>query len=228
MDVATSSRPAALVDIDGTLVDSNYQHVTAWNRAFRARGIVIPMWRLHRAVGMGGDRLIAEVAGAAIEDTLGDALREGHREAFADEIAGVAPLPGAERLLAGLVAAGHRVVLCSSADAAEVEVYVRLLGVGDLVAWTTADDVSATKPAPELVRVALDRVGGGPAVMVGDTVWDVEAARHVGVPTIGLLSGGAAAADLQDAGAVAVRRDPDDLLERLDDTPLGALAVASL
>ena len=76
MDVATSSRPAALVDIDGTLVDSNYQHVTAWNRAFRARGIVIPMWRLHRAVGMGGDRLIAEVAGAAIEDTLGDALRK--------------------------------------------------------------------------------------------------------------------------------------------------------
>lgn len=220
--------PAALIDIDGTLVDSNYQHVTAWNEAFRAHGIVIPMWTLHRAVGMGGDRLVAEVAGPEIEEALGDALRDRHSEEFSGLISGVAPLPGAERLVTGLVTAGHRVVLCSSASADEVDVYVRLLGVSDVVAWTTSDDVSATKPAPELVRVALDRVGGGPAVMIGDTVWDVEAARHVGVPTIGLLSGGAAAADLQDAGAVAVRRDPDDLLERLDDTPLGALAVASL
>jgi phosphoglycolate phosphatase-like HAD superfamily hydrolase len=220
-------RPAALIDIDGTLVDSNYQHVTAWNDAFRAHGIVIPMWTLHRAVGMGGDRFVAEVAGAEIEEALGDALRARHTEAFSREIAGVAPLPGAERLVTGLVATGHRVVLCSSAGEDEVEVYVRLLGVSDIVAWTTSADVSATKPAPELVRVALDRIGGGSAVMVGDTVWDVEAAAHVGIPTIGLLSGGTAAADLEDAGAVVVLRDADDLMNRLDETPLGSAALAS-
>ena len=220
-------QPAALIDVDGTLVDSNYQHVTSWNHAFRAHGIVIPMWALHRAVGMGGDRLVAEVAGTEIEEALGDALRERHREAFMNEISGVAPLPGAERLVTGLVTAGHRVVLCSSADSDEVEAYVRLLGVGDVVAWTTSADVSATKPAPELVRVALDRVGGGPAVMVGDTVWDVEAAGHVGIPTIGLLSGGIAAADLEDAGAAVVLRDAAELMDRLDETPLGAPALAS-
>ena len=220
-------RPAALIDIDGTLVDSNYQHVIAWNDAFRAHGIVIPMWSLHRAVGMGGDRLVAEVAGAEIEDALGDALRARHTEAFGREIGGVAPLPGAERLVTGLVTAGHRVVLCSSADEDEVETYVRLLGVRDVVAWTTAADVSATKPAPELVRVALDRVGGGPAVMVGDTVWDVEAAGHVGIPTIGLLTGGISAADLEEAGAVVVLRSADELMDRLDETPLGSAALAS-
>ncbi len=220
-------RPAALIDIDGTLVDSNYQHVTSWNHAFRAHGIVIPLWTLHRAVGMGGDRLIAEVAGTEIEDALGDALRERHCEAFSREISGVAPLPGAERLVTGLVTAGHRVVLCSSADAEEVETYVRLLGVNDIVPWTTSADVSATKPAPELVRVALDRVGGGPAVMIGDTVWDIEAAGHVGVPTIGLLSGGIAAADLKEAGAACVLRDADELMDRLQETPLGSSALAS-
>lgn len=219
--------PAALIDIDGTLVDSNYQHVTSWNHAFRAHGIVVPVWMLHRAVGMGGDGLVAEVAGTEIEDALGDALRERHREAFAGEISGVAPLPGAERLVTGLVATGHRVVLCSSASADEVETYVRLLGVHDIVPWTTADDVSVTKPAPELVRVALDRAGGGPAVMVGDTVWDVEAAAHVGIPTIGLLSGGIAAAELEGAGAAVVLRDADELMTRLDDTPLGSAALAS-
>jgi len=220
-------RPAALIDIDGTLVDSNYQHVTAWNQAFRAHGIVVPMWTLHRAVGMGGDRFVAEVAGREIEEALGDALRDRHREAFSAEISGVAPLPGAERLVTGLVAAGHRVVLCSSADDEEVETYVRLLGVHDIVAWTTSADVSATKPSPELVRVALDRVGGGPAVMVGDTVWDVEAAGHLGIPTIGLLSGGIAAADLEEAGAAVVLRDADELMDRLDETPLAVPALAS-
>lgn len=219
--------PAALIDIDGTLVDSNYQHVMAWNEAFRAHGIVVPMWTLHRAVGMGGDRLVAEVAGPEIEEALGDALRARHAEAFSELISGVAPLPGAERLVTGLVTAGHRVVLCSSASADEVGVYVRLLGVSDIVAWTTSDDVSATKPAPELVRVALDRVGGGEAVMVGDTVWDVEAAGHVGIPTIGLLSGGIAAADLEDAGAAVVLRDAGELMDRLADTPLGSAALAS-
>ena len=220
-------RPAALIDIDGTLVDSNYQHVTAWNQAFRAHGIVIPMWSLHRAVGMGGDRLVAEVAGTDVEDALGEALRERHCEGFAGEISGVAPLPGAERLVTGLVTAGHRVVLCSSADAEEVETYVRLLGLSDVVAWTTSADVSATKPSPELVRVALERVGGGPAVMIGDTVWDVEAAGHVGIPTIGVLSGGIAASDLEDAGAVRVFRDADDLMDRLEETPLASAALAS-
>ena len=220
-------RPAARIDIDGTLVDSNYQHVTAWNQAFRAHGIVIPMWSLHRAVGMGGDRLVAEVAGTDVEDALGEALRERHREGFAGEISGVAPLPGAERLVTGLVTAGHRVVLCSSADAEEVETYVRLLGLSDVVAWTTSADVSTTKPSPELVRVALERVGGGPAVMIGDTVWDVEAAGHVGIPTIGVLSGGIAASDLEDAGAVRVFRDADDLMDHLEETPLASAALAS-
>lgn len=220
-------RPAALIDVDGTLVDSNYQHVTSWNRAFRAHGIVVPMWTLHRAVGMGGDRLIAEVAGTDVEDALGDALRERHDDVFAQEISSVAPLPGAEWLVTGLVSAGHRVVLCSSAGAEEVEVYMRLLGVRDIVAWTTSADVSATKPAPDLVRVALDRAGGGPAVMIGDTVWDVEAAGHLDVPTIGLRSGGISAAELEQAGAARVYRDAHELMERRDDSPLSSAALAS-
>ncbi len=219
--------PAALLDVDGTLVDSNYHHVIAWNTAFRDHGIVVPLWRLHRAIGMGGDRFVATVAGTEIEDAVGDSIRARHRGAFAERIGGVAPLPGAERLVTGLVTTGHRVVLCSSAESEDVETYLELLGLREIVAWTTAADVSATKPSPDLVRVALERAGGGAAVMVGDTVWDVAAASHVGIPTIGVLSGGVSAAELEEAGAVQVFDDAAELIDQLETTPLRPAAASA-
>jgi HAD superfamily hydrolase (TIGR01509 family) len=212
--------PAALLDVDGTLVDSNYQHVIAWDRAFRDHGVVVPLWHLHRTIGMGGDGFVAAVTDETVERSLGDDLRAAHREAFASELGRVAPLPGAHDLLATLLGAGSAVVLCSSAEQSELDVYLDLLGVRGRVETTTSADVDATKPAPDLVGVALDRAGGGPAVMVGDTVWDVAAASKVGVPTIGLLSGGVGAGELSAAGAVQIYSGADDLCARLSDTPL--------
>jgi len=197
--------PTAILDIDGTLVDTNYHHAIAWQRALRAHGHTVPAWRIHRHIGMGGDQIVTALTDQEVEDSEGDSIRDAEGEAYSDLIGEVAPLAGARELIAELHDDGWRMVLASSAKADEVDHYLDLLEVRDLVEWTTSADVEATKPAPDLVRVALAKVGGdGAALMIGDSVWDVKAASNASVPTLAVLSGGFSAAELHEAGAAEV------------------------
>jgi HAD superfamily hydrolase (TIGR01549 family) len=213
--------PGAILDVDGTLVDSVYHHALAWHRAFRRCGTVVPVWRVHRHIGMGGDQLVAAVCDDAFEAERGDEVRETEVECFEPMIEEVRPLEGARELLEELGRRGHRLVLASSAKEHELEHYLDLLDVRDLAdGWTSSADVDATKPDPDLVQTALEQVGGAPAVMVGDSTWDCEAAGRAGVPVIGLLTGGFGEAELADAGAEPVFESLPILREGLDRTPL--------
>jgi HAD superfamily hydrolase (TIGR01509 family) len=215
------SAPAAILDVDGTLVDTNYQHALAWYRAFRAQGETPALHRIHRHIGMGGDQLVAALAGDDFEREHGDAAREAEGEHYMAMIEEVAPLPAARELLQRLRERGHAIVLSSSAKPHEVDHYLDLLGARELVdGWTTSGDVENTKPAPDLVQTALEQIGGGPAVMVGDSTWDCEAAGRAGVRSIGVLTGGFSERELRDAGAAGVFTDLPALLAALDETPL--------
>jgi HAD superfamily hydrolase (TIGR01549 family) len=216
------SGPAAILDIDGTLVDSNYFHAVAWYRALVAHGHTVPMWRVHRAIGMGGDQMIGALLGDDVEEREGDDIRAAEKERYFELIDEVRPLEGARELVADLKERGRTVVLASSAKPEEVEHYLDLLDARDLAdAWTTSGDVERTKPYPDLVNAALERAGGGPAVMVGDSVWDCEAAENAGVDTIAVLTGGFSDSELLKAGAVIVFRSIEELRQRLSWTPLG-------
>jgi HAD superfamily hydrolase (TIGR01509 family) len=214
--------PAAILDVDGTLVDSNYQHAIAWYRAFRAHGHVLPAWRIHRHIGMGGDQLVQALCGEEVEERQGDAIRDAEGAAYFALIDEVEPLEGARDLICDLKDAGHRVVLASSAKPEEVDHYLRLLDARELADdWTSSGDVERTKPEPDLVQRATEKIGGGPAVMVGDSTWDCEAARRAGVPSVAVLTGGFSEDELRRAGATAVFSSIVELRERLGDTPLG-------
>jgi HAD superfamily hydrolase (TIGR01509 family) len=211
----------AVVDIDGTLVDTNYHHTLAWYRAFRRHQVVLQLWRIHRHIGMGGDQLVAALAGVQVEQERGDAIREAEKALYDELIEEVQPLAGARDLLVALGERGHAVVLASSAKPEEVEHYLDLLDARELVeAWTTAGDVGRTKPAPDLIQAARAKADGGEAVLIGDSVWDCEAARQAGVPTVGVLSGGFSEQELREAGAVAVFDSVRALRQRLDQTLL--------
>ena len=205
---------AILFDIDGTLVDSTYHHAIAWQRAFDRHDVPVPLWRIHRTVGMGGDKLVAEVAGEDVEDRLGDALRKAWREEYVELKAEVDPLPGAADLVRRLAADGYRVALASSGDPEFSREAVDQLGIGDdIELLTTSEDADESKPEPDLIGVTLDRLGEvDRAVLVGDTPYDVESAGRAGLPCIGLRSGGYSDAELTEAGAVLVVDAPEDLL----------------
>jgi HAD superfamily hydrolase (TIGR01549 family) len=211
----------AIVDVDGTLVDTNYQHALAWYRAFRAHGVVLQVWKIHRHIGMGGDHMVAALAGDDVERERGDAIRATEKERYQELIDEVEPMAGSKELIAALKRRGHAVVLASSAKAEEMEHYLELLdGTESIDAYTTSADVEATKPAPDLVETALAEVGGGDAVMVGDSTFDCESAANAGVRTIAVLTGGFSEQELRDAGAIAVFRSVEELAQRLDGTPL--------
>ncbi len=213
---------AAILDIDGTLVDTNYHHAIAWYRAFRRHDVRLPVWRIHRHIGMGGDQLVAALAGEAVEEERGDGIREAEGDEYSKLIGEVEPVAGARELIVDLKDRGHPVVLASSAKKDEVEHYLDLLDARPLAdGWTTSADVEATKPAPDLVKAALEKVGGSKGVMVGDTTWDCEAAERAGVETIAVLTGGFSEAELRDAGAVAVFESVQALRAGLGRTPLG-------
>jgi phosphoglycolate phosphatase-like HAD superfamily hydrolase len=213
--------PIAVLDVDGTLVDTNYHHAIAWYRAFREHGLTMPVWRIHRHIGMGGDQLVAAVAGKRVEDRQGDSIRAAETALYADLIGEVQPFPDARRLLELLDGRGHRLVLASSGKRDEVDHYLDLLDARELVeAWTTSADVTQTKPDPDLVHTAVDKVGGGQAVMVGDSTWDCEAAARADVPTVAVLTGGFSEQELRQAGAQVVVESLTELCERLDETPL--------
>ena len=217
----SSGPPAAIIDIDGTLVDSNYQHALAWYRALREFGVTRELWRLHRLIGMGGDHLVEEIGGAELEARHGDAIRDAEQRRFRELIDEVAALPRASELVRTLADGGRAVVLASSAQAWQVDHYLDLLDVRDaLTGWTTADDVDRTKPDPDLVHAAWETAGGGAAVMIGDSTWDCEAARRAGMDTVAVLTGGFGRDELIEAGAAHVFDSLDDLADHLDETPL--------
>jgi HAD superfamily hydrolase (TIGR01549 family) len=209
---------AVLLDVDGTLIDSNYQHALAWFRAFARHGIVLPIWRIHRHVGMGGDQLVPALAGEEVDARQGDEIRDARTELYAELIDEVRPLEGARELVVELKDRGLTVVLASSSPQDEIDHYLHLLDARELAdAWTTDDDVEATKPEPDLVRAALDKAGTDDAVMVGDTPWDIEAARKAGIETITLITGGFSEQELREAGAAAVLDSVEELRQRLDE-----------
>jgi HAD superfamily hydrolase (TIGR01509 family) len=213
--------PAAILDVDGTLVDTNYQHAIAWYRAFHRYEIVLPVWRIHRHIGMGGDHLVEALGGEEIETEKGDDIRDAEKELYSELIGEVEPLEGAARLIRDLKDRGHAVVLSSSAKEDDVEHYVDLLDARDLAdGWTTSADVDATKPEPDLIQVAIEKSGQEDAVMVGDSTFDCEAAKRAGIETVGVLTGGFSEQELREAGAVVVFQSIDELCESLDETPL--------
>ena len=215
--------PAAILDIDGTLVDTNFHHAIAWYRAFKQHEIVLPIWRIHRHIGMGGDQLVAALCDDATEEEQGDDIRVAEKALYFELIDEVRPLEGSRELIEDLKDSGHSVVLASSAKADEVEHYLDLLDARDLADdWTTSADVESTKPEPDLVKAAIDKAGDSDAVMVGDTTWDCEAAKRAGIQTVAVLTGGFSEAELRDAGAVAVFHSIEELRKALDETPLAA------
>jgi HAD superfamily hydrolase (TIGR01509 family) len=213
----------AILDIDGTLVDTNYYHTVAWFRAFRRHGITLAMWRIHTHIGMGGDQVVEALCGEETEREHGDDIRTAEKEEYSQLIGEVQTMKGARELISELKERGHQVVLASSAKGDEVDHYLDLLDARDLADdWTSSADVEATKPAPDLVTAALKKVqgAGGPAVMIGDTPWDVKAAQAAEVRTVAVVTGGFSPAELHEAGAVEVFESVAELRERLGETDL--------
>ena len=212
---------AAILDVDGTLVDTNYHHALAWYRAFRQHGIVLPIWRIHRHIGMGGDQLVSALTSDEMEEQKGEDIRAAEKTLYFELIEEVQPLTGARELIEDLRRAGRKVVLASSAKPEEVDHYLELLDARGIVDdWTTSGDVESTKPEPDLVHAAVEKAGEGDAVMVGDSTWDCLAAKRAGLETVAVLTGGFSEQELLDAGAACVYESIEELRGRLSETPL--------
>ncbi|HET6507612.1 MAG TPA: HAD family hydrolase [Baekduia sp.] len=213
---------AAILDIDGTLIDTNYHHAVAWFRAFRQHGHVVPIWQIHRHIGMGGDKLVAALLSEDAEEREGDDIRAAEKALYLTFIEEVEPLRGARALMEDLRDRGSMIVLASSAKADEVDHYLDLLDARSLAdGWTTSADVEATKPDPDLVLAALDKVGSKDAIMIGDSTWDCQAAKAAGIASIAVLTGGFSSEELREAGAAEVYESIDELRQKLDQSPLG-------
>jgi HAD superfamily hydrolase (TIGR01549 family) len=207
----------AVMDIDGTLVDSNYHHALAWYRAFRRFGTTLPVWRLHRAIGMGGDQLVAAVAGEEFEAEHGDDVRAAWKDEFEPMLPEIEPFEGVREVLTAIGERGVTVVLASSAAPEHVDAYLDLFGGKSLAkAWTTSEDVNSTKPEPDLIGVAVEKVDGHRAVVVGDSVWDFEAAGRAGHAGYAIRTGGFSVEELRSAGALDVFDTVTDLHQQLD------------
>lgn len=206
-----------VLDIDGTLVDSVYAHVWSWREAFRIVGIHVPTWKVHRAIGMGGDRLVGALTNDAVESAVGDEVRSRQSELYRDLSAHLGPTPGAAELLETLKTRGLLVVLASSGSRDGAEDAVTMLGARPWIdAMVTGDETEGTKPDSEPVARAVASVDGRHALMVGDAVWDMESARRAGLEAVGVLTGGVAGCELIEAGAAEVYEDPAALTSQLD------------
>ena len=216
----TATVKAVLFDVDGTLVDTNYLHTVAWWEAFAQAGHDIPMAPIHRSIGMGSDMMLDALLPRDRDKSADDDISLAHSALYSVYWSRLRPLPGAARLLRACHDQGLRVVLASSAAPGELEKLRAVLDVGDAIdAATSAGDVEASKPAPDLVQVALKQARADPeeTVFVGDSVWDVQACEKAGVPCVGVLTGGSSRDELTEAGAVAVYDSPADLLEQFPD-----------
>jgi HAD superfamily hydrolase (TIGR01509 family) len=211
---------AALLDVDGTLIDNNLLHVLAWRRAFQRMGMQIEAVRILHAIGMGGDQLVPAILGDDVDDQTAERLRALHAEEYIEKklIDHSEPLPGAVRLLDTLRARGVKIALASSAKREELDRYLALLGPsGQVDAMITKERVPSTKPAPDIFAVALDALGRpDEVVVVGDTVYDVSAAKQLGLPCLCVLTGGMERALLEEAGAAAVYESAGSLADDLD------------
>jgi HAD superfamily hydrolase (TIGR01509 family) len=218
---------AVLFDVDGTLMDTNYLHTVSWWQAFAQGGHHVPMVDIHRAIGMDSDLLLDRLLPAGRDKEADAALQASHDALYATYWTRLRPLPGAVDLLRACKARGLSVVLASSAGEAESGALRAALDAEDAIDDATfSGDVERSKPAPDLVRVALEKAGvpAEQAVFVGDTVWDVQASQKAGLPCIGLLSGGIGRDELADAGAAQIYAGPADLLDALPDSLLGRAA----
>lgn len=225
MTRSDDDRVAVLLDIDGTLVDSNYLHIDAWDRALAMSGYPVEMWRIHRAIGMDSGKLIERLLGDDAAEVTEDAQRE-HGRLYKEMTDRLRVIKGARELLRELSRRGHAVVLATSAPKDELEVLLDVLDVNESIdSVTSGEDVSAAKPDPSLIHIALDRasVPADRAVMIGDSVWDIEAAGRAGVTSIGVRAGGYGAEELLQAGASAVYDDVAHLLSELDRSPISTL-----
>lgn len=207
-------RPGVLLDLDGTLVDSVYLHVVAWSDAFAARGYDVPMWRIHAGIGMGGSRLVPWVLGRHVDDA--DDISDDHRRRFLDRADQLRATRGATELLDDLERREVAFQIATSAEAEVREALLAGLGRTDLPS-ADADDVNSSKPAPDLLLSTCADLGVEPAdaTLVGDSPWDAEAARRVGVRTIAVRCGGFGDDRLRAGGADAVVDDPGSLVGRL-------------
>ena len=223
-----SDKPAGvLFDVDGTLVDTTYLHTVSWAEALRQAGHPVPMARIHRAIGMGSDKLLEHLLGADRDRGADEGLRATHDRLMAGYADRLQPLPGAVELMRACARRGLRVVLASSAAEHELAKLRGALDAEDVIdAATSSADARASKPAPDILVAALEQSGldRSRVIFVGDSVWDVQAAGRIGVACIALTCGGTSRAELAGAGAVAVYDDPAELLADLDRTPLAALA----
>ena len=211
----------AIFDVDGTLVDTNYQHALAWYRAFRRYDLTIPLWHIHRAIGMGGDQLIPHVAGEDVARRHAEDLDQAWTEEFRAMVDEVQPFEGARELLAEVKERGFRLVLASSGKQEFVTRFLELIDGRSIAdAWTTSEDAEESKPAPDLLQVALAKVSGARGLMIGDSTWDCAAANRLSVPTLAVRTGGFSTEELRAAGAIGVFDSLVDLRRSLDRTPL--------
>jgi len=210
---------AAVFDVDGTLVDSCYLHTLAWWEALRRYGHTVPMARIQRCIGMGAGALLDRLLGDDRDPSETGLLKDAHQALVSRFWPSLTALPGAAAVLRACAERGWQVVVASSASQQELEVLLKVIDADDAIsAVTSADDVDEAKPAADVVEVALRKVDVDPmrSVMIGDTVWDVEAAGGAGVRCVSVLTGGFSRAELFEAGAVAVYRDAADLLSHMD------------
>lgn len=214
----SSTTPAAadtiLLDVDGTLMDSSYHHAIAWFRAFRRHDIDLPLWRIHRAIGMGGTTLVPALVGDDVDERIGDELRDDWVAEYEELLHEVAPLEGAVELVQLLKERGFAVALASSGEAEFTEDSIEKLGIADLLdAKTSSSDAENSKPAPDIFQAALAAADGRRGLVIGDSVYDVQAATAMGAACICVRTGGYGIEELTAAGAVLVVDGPKELLD---------------
>ena len=218
----TDVQQAFLFDLDGTLIDSVYQHVLAWREALEAGGIHLAVWRIHRQIGMSGGLFVNALAretGRTVSPEEAERIHDVHGEAFKRYASQVRALPGAQELLAYLTKAGVPWAIATSGRRESAKLSLHLLGVGEDIPMVTRDMVRHAKPDPDLFLAAAEQLGVPieNSVVIGDSIWDLLAARRARALSVGVLSGGYGREELERAGAYRVYNDPADLLRHLDE-----------
>ena len=217
-----SDSPAFLFDVDGTLIDSVYEHIETWSKTLKTMGIIIPQWKLHRRIGMSGHsfihELLREIGRTRLSKSEIDKMEQLHAAEFSKRIPSLEPLPGAQDLLAHLSSIKARWAIATTGNAQHTNRLLKRLPIPKGVPVITGDDVKKTKPAPDAFVRAADRLGVSmeDCIVVGDSVWDLLAAVRKRALGVGLLSGGSGPEELERAGAFRVYDDPADLLLHLE------------